>query len=300
MNPPKKQKEIRTSLPYCLYKIDTRFFKVNDSYNTKICFTKEETTPNRRTQVSRNIEAIRDRWGIEAHSDVLIFTDKIFNDLDDAEIFALEVLNEFIKLYRYYDEQAVHLVPLIQEDFFGFRLNDPDGTGTYGISLAGGMQVHDPMRVQGISDSVEKSLIEKEVIPLWKELILNAEQCLYEGDYRHSILEGVIALEVVMSDFITKACTSKGISPEGAKEYINNVGLTGNVKVSLKLHLDSSIALEEDMLTACRSGITIRNKIVHEGRKVVTKNEAEDAITNGKKLIKILLPVIETFKPPTS
>jgi len=51
-NGSKKQTQIKTSLPYCLYKMDTRFFKLGDEYNSKIRFTKIEQL-NRRTQSSQ-------------------------------------------------------------------------------------------------------------------------------------------------------------------------------------------------------------------------------------------------------
>lgn len=293
MELPKRQTQIKTSLPYCLHKADSRFFKVGDGVNTKIRFTKKQTTPNRRTAASRGIEPIRDRWGTEAHSEVEILTDKTFDELLDAETFALEVINEFVKLYRYYDGEAVHLVPLIREDFFGLMLVNANGEGGLAVSLGGGMQVYDPMRAQRVSDSMEEFLARGEVVPLWTELLLNAQQYLYQGDFRHSILESVIALELVLSQFITKACAKKGISTDQAKSYIKDVGLTGNVKVTIRLLLDPGTELEEEILEKCQGGITIRNKIVHEGRKVVSKAEAETTLGNIKKLIDLLLPIID-------
>src|SRR3989338_6364162 len=116
--------QIKTSLPYCLYRVDNRFFKTGDKFNTKIRFVKVETTPNRRTQSSQNIETIRDRWGIDAHSDVEIYTDKIFDnkDVDKAEKFTLKLANDFIKTYRYFSPEAVHLIPLTSEDLFGLTI----------------------------------------------------------------------------------------------------------------------------------------------------------------------------------
>jgi len=93
---PKKQTLIKTSLPYCLYKVDGRFFKIDDNFNTKIRFIKIETKQNRRSEDSKNIEAIRDRWGIQAHSDVEIFTDKEFDSEEKAEKFALKNINNFL------------------------------------------------------------------------------------------------------------------------------------------------------------------------------------------------------------
>lgn len=289
---PPKQTRLKTSLPYCLHKVDSRFFKLGDAANTKIRFTKLTTVPNRRTSVSQGIEPIRDRWGIEAHSDVEVYTDKNFEDVEEAENFAIQVINRFVKSYRYYDTEAVHLVPLIREDLFGLTLINPQGEGVIGVALGGGMRVYDPMRTQLVSDAIEGTLREKEAVPLWAELMLNAEQYLYQGDYRHSVLESVIGLEVVLAAFITKACTEKGILEKEAEKFIEDVGITGNIKITLRLLLDPSIQIEDEVLQKCKGGITIRNKIVHEGRKDVTETEAKDTLTHGRKLTGKLLPFI--------
>jgi hypothetical protein len=289
---PNRQTQIKTSLPYCLHKVDSRFFKIGDADKTKVRFTKKQTTPNRRTAASHNIEPIRDRWGIEAHSEVEILTDKVFGDETEGENFALRIINDFVRAYRYYDNEAVHLVPLIHEDLFGFGITNADGTGSFAIPMGGGLRVYNPMRTQRVSDSLEEFLIKREPLPLWAELLLNAQQYLYQADFRHSILETVIALEIVLSDFIRKGCATKGISSGEAEKFINDVGLTGNIQVSLKLLLDPCITVEDEIVKKCKAGITIRNKIVHEGRKDVSLRESEETIVNSRKLIDILLPLI--------
>lgn len=117
-----KQSQINTSLPFCLYKTDSRFFRLNDRFHTKIRFEKVETTPNRRTSSSSNVRTIRDRWGIDAHSKVDIYTSKQFKDVSEAETFSLKVINEFIKLYRYRNEDEIHIVSLNKEDLFDLTL----------------------------------------------------------------------------------------------------------------------------------------------------------------------------------
>ncbi len=98
--------------------------------------------PNRRVQFSRNMETIRDRWGIDAHSDVTILTEKLFNSQEDATSFTLNTVNNFIKLYRHFDQEAVHLVPLTEEDLFGLNY-ETEGEGWYMTNLAGGIRTVD-------------------------------------------------------------------------------------------------------------------------------------------------------------
>lgn len=283
------QATIKTSLPYCLYRVDSRFFKLGDRYNSKIRFAKIETTPNRRTQASRNVEVIRDRWGIDAHSDVEIYTDKKFTKPEEAESFTLRLVNDFVKRYRYYDRDAIHLVTLTREDLFGLNVM-AEGHGVISMTFAGGITIVDPLRNHEISNKIEQSITDQREIPLWEELMMNAEQYYYQADFRHSILESIIALELVISEFIRKKCQELGIgNMKKVEEYIHDVGLRGNIEVTLRLLLGSIKLPSEDIMHKCRVSIGIRNKIVHKGRKEVSKTEAQDSIKYGKQMINFLL-----------
>lgn len=287
-----EQTEIKTSLPYCLYGIDDRFFELKDNFNTKIKFIKTETKPNRRTSASFNIESIRDRWGVDAHSEVYIYTDKDFDSSDKAEIFTLEIINSFIKRYRYFDSEAVHLITLINEDLFGFSLINKDKKGSISIALGGGIKTSNPLINYQISNAVENSIAGKEEIPLWDDLLLNAEQYLYQAEYRHSVLESVIALELVVSKVIYKFCNKKGIGESEANEYIKNIGLTGTIKITLKLLINEELP-EEKVFEKCKGGITTRNNIVHKGYNNINKEQAEETIKYNKILISFLVELLK-------
>lgn len=287
------QTTIKTSLPYCLFRVDTRFFKLQDEHNSKIRFLKIETTPNRRTQSSRNIEVIRDRWGIDAHSDVEIYTDKRFDKTEDAESFALKLINDFVMRYRYYDKDAIHLVALTKEDLFGLNVLT-DGHGVMSMTFAGGMTIVNPLRNHEISSKLEQSLLAGEEIPFWEELMQNAERYCYQADFRHSILESVIALELIVSQFIREKCAKLGIGKKEVDTYMHDVGITGNIKVTLKMLLQGETLPAERVMEKCKGSIGIRNKIVHEGRKNINATEAKEAIQFGKQMIEFLLTKIST------
>jgi hypothetical protein len=278
--------KIKTSLPYCLFRVDSRFFKLNDGDNTKIRFVKVKTVPNRRTSDSKNIDTIRDRWGIDAYSDVFILTEKIFNNSQRAKEFALKIINAFLKLYRYYDKTAVHLVDLNSEDLFGFNYMYK-GRGVFEINLAGGITPANPLLNYQMSNEIDSALTSGFELPFWEELLMNSEQYIYQTNFRLSILESVIALEFITSKFITKKCKEKNISETNANNFIKDVGIEGNIKTTIKLLIDDNLP-EDDLFGRCKAGINIRNKIVHKGKKDVNRNEAEDTLKANKQLIKFL------------
>jgi hypothetical protein len=138
---------------------------------------------------------------------------------------------------------------------------------------------------------VEKALLDKFELPFWEELLMDAEQYIFQTNYRHSILESVTALEYVVSKFIKKKCTDKNISENDAKGYIKDIGLTGNIKITIKLLIDDELPRDE-VFEKCKSGITIRNKIIHEGRKEVSASCAQDTYEFSKELIEFLIPCL--------
>lgn len=283
--------KIRTSLPFCLYRADERIYNLNDGYNTTIKFIKQKIEPSRRTSESQNIEFIRDRWGIDAYSKVEIETERRFseeNKSEDAKKFTLNIINEFIKLYRYFDNEAVHLVNLIEEDLFEFMI-DEDGHGIFSLGFGGGMTILDPKKITEISDRLEKAINEKYQIPFWRELILKSQHYFFVGDYRMSILESIIALEFVLSTFVKNECEEKGIAEEEAERYIIDVGLSGNLKINIKLLLEKDKLASDIVFDKCKTGIKIRNGIVHKGRKFVSEKEAKETIWAVSEMIHFLL-----------
>jgi hypothetical protein len=211
----------------------------------------------------------------------------MFSIQSEAQAFALRTINDFIKKYRYFDKESVHLVPLTQEDLFGFDAFSENG-GVMTIAFAGGIRPVNPLLAYQISGLIEQSVAEAKELPFWEELLVNADQYLYQAEYRHCILESAIALELVTAEFIRKFCRDKGVSVNDANDYIRTYGLTGNIKVTLKLLLEDEKLPDDIVLGRCKAGITIRNDIVHKGRKEVTKEQATETLDSAKAIIQFL------------
>jgi len=276
---------IKASLPFCLYKIDERYFQIDPQ--TRICFSKEKVEPSRRTGSSKNIEFLNDRWGIDGYSRVVIETEKNIKDIKEAKAFSLKIINKFISLYRYLDNDSVHLVNLIESDLMDFYM-EKNGKGSFEISLGGGITPLNPKRINEVSNMVEKALAEGYEIPLWRELILNAERYCYIGDFRVAILESITALELVVSKFISGALEAAGVQKKEIKEFIKEIGISKGLNVVVQLLIGKDM-IPNNILEKCRSAITKRNKIVHEGRKEIDYQSTKDSIIAVYQLINILL-----------
>lgn len=156
------------------------------------------------------------------------------------------------------------------------------------ISFAGGITANDPLTTHEISNLIEKDLLESFIPPLWEELLINAKQYLYETEYRHSILESVIALELVVSDYIRSKFRESGTLDRQADALIKDIGLTGNLKVLLPFMTHNQEKPSNALLSRCTGSITVRNSIVHKGLGNVSSKQAEDALDSCTALISFI------------
>lgn len=292
MNP---QTIIKTSLPFCLYKVDDRYFQIDKQ--TRIRFLKNKIEPSRRTSFSQNIEFLNDRWGIDGYSNIEIETEKnidLSSSLSNkARIFTVKIINKFISLYKYFDIDAVHLVNIVDSDLIDFFVEkNSDGKDTkredFVIMLNGGITQLNPQKVTKVSNMLESALKDGYEIPLWRELILNAEHYCYIGDYRMAILESVTALELVVSKYISGELSAAGVKDKEIKEFIKDTGVSKGLSVMVRT-LVGNDKLQEELLEKCKNTITKRNKIIHEGRKETDYQDTKDSIIAIDQLIKFLL-----------
>lgn len=278
---------IKANLPFCFYKLDERYFQVDPQI--RIRFFKKKIEPSRRTSSSKNLEFLNDRWGWDGFSRVEIEIEKDINlenlTSEKAQALALKIINEFINLYKYFDENAVHLVNLIESDLLNFSV-EKDGHGMFVMPLH--TAVLDSKKISTVSNIIERALNNGYKIPLWRELILNAEHYCYIGDFRMAILESITALELVISKFISGELNAAGIQNKEIKEFIKETGVAKGLNVVVRLLIGKD-GISNDLLEKCKGTITKRNKIVHEGRKETNYQSTKDSIIAIYQLIQLLL-----------
>lgn len=126
-----------------------------------------------------------------------------------------------------------------------------------------------------------------------EELMVYAKRSFEYEDYRLCILDAVISLEITVSNHIRNKGNQAGISKSEINRFIQGVGLTGNVKIALRF-LNPDMDFDEEVLSGCKAAITIRNKIVHEGRTHVSEKEARDALDNIDALCRVIKQLDQT------
>ena len=85
-----------------------------------------------------------------------------------------------------------------------------------------------------------------------------------------TILEAVIALEIVIASIIRRLANEKSVKEDSIDDFIVKVGLSRALDVVLKLLISEALPSGE-IVSACKGAITIRNAIVHKARLSVTE-----------------------------
>jgi hypothetical protein len=145
-----------------------------------------------------------------------------------------------------------------------------------------------PLRTEEEHTLLEKYLSEE--LPLYEQFLLDARREYLFNNYLHSCLNSVIALEIVVSDYIRSYANIKGIEHSAIKEFIKSVGLTGNIKTTLKLISPNNIKLPpDDIFDNCKKAITTRNNIVHRGLRKIEAKELNRNLKSVQILINYLI-----------
>jgi len=256
--------------------------------------------------IEGNVDLPYDKWGRFSYSQVRVeMSGRIRDEPGSVSMFfdtpprqkiketALKAVNRFIDVYRTFTKEY-HVELLSYSDILDYQIYyNVNGqlkragtyllsTGTGGICLSAGPPKY---KTNGLLEDIKDTLVDEKPLDLSEMCILNAKDAILKEDSRRATLEGVIALEIVLSEFIRSRGKAKGISNDDIKNFIKDVGLTGNIKVSLKLLLNENESIDDKLISICKGAIKVRNTIVHEGFRDIPQTETEKRIISIEKVI---------------
>jgi len=216
--------------------------------------------------------------------------------LEQVRLFA----NKIFRAYRLVTKEAFNsgtITQLAKQDFLRHvQYNEIDEDGNTVGELHTLSYIH-KLEIGDIEDGEYSEigrLVESPNLILersYDEILLQAKSFFDQENFRMAVLEGVIALEIVVSSIISGIATEKGISRADTASFLEEVGLTDSLKIVLKLLIPESLP-EEEVITNCKGAITIRNAIIHKERLSVSQREAQDAIANIETFISQVKPRI--------
>ena len=217
-----------------------------------------------------------------------------------AKEIVIRYLNHFIETVRYVTEEY-WVEPARYQDISSYEVLYWDGKKRYPARLTildtgvGGIRIGTghPFQVKVEKLQELKNILENELeVDSSKIFILNSKDACLQEDFRLAIIEAVTALEIVLYRFIRIQGKKLKIPAKDLKNFIIDVGLTGNISIVLKMLTKGLEQIDAEIVKKCKGAIRIRNKILHEGFRDVSSTDTEERIIAIEEMITYLKRLI--------
>jgi hypothetical protein len=109
------------------------------------------------------------------------------------------------------------------------------------------------------------------------EILVQANSFLEQHNFRMTILEAVIALELAVSSIVRNLAKKKGIQEDKVEHFIVSLGLSQTLDVALSFMVSDALPPKE-VISACKKANKIRNGIVHRACLTVSGEDAQEAL----------------------
>lgn len=164
--------------------------------------------------------------------------------------------------------------------------------GCGGIKVTAGKMSEEQVRKETETLQRMRGILKNDTpIPLERIFLANAKDACLDEDFRMATLESVTALEIVLYQFIRSRGKELGISEEELEDFIVKVGLTGNLRIVLRMLTEGLEQPDREVTGWCSGAIRTRNKILHEGLRDISPSETEHRIENIEKMIDYLIRI---------
>jgi len=209
-------------------------------------------------------------------------------------------LNRFIETSRYVTEEF-WVEPARYQDLLSYKAVYYDGKNQYPIKPS-----TTDSKTTEIKNKIEQTykLNEKkhgqlinslkneiELDPI-KLFIMNAKNACLHEDFKNAIIQSVIALEIVLYQFIKFQGEKMKIPAKTLSSSIKEIGLTGNIFAILKILTVDHKQIDPEIIRDCKGAIKIRNKILHQGLRDIHSTDTEKRIISIEHLISYLKELI--------
>jgi len=249
-------------------------------------------------------ELDEDRWGRCSYSDVRVELPR-FYPIEKEDVMlrrCVEAVNELVGAYTQISGRY-HLDRLRVQDILSYNhrlVLDSSETPPTHVNLresliSGGQRV--------IDDTFETKvnvLLSGGGPDLWQRFLIDAERAYEYEEYARTIIDSVVALEIVIYQYISLFNRTKGIPEDKTREMMVRIGLSGSLDVDLK-QIAPQGTFETDEIAAalqeCKGLITMRNNILHRGERIISENQARIALRVIPFTINVLLALKKDLEP---
>jgi hypothetical protein len=238
-----------------------------------------------------------DRWGKFSHTNVQMVFHYLFW-IKPSIVFphfllskATDIINRMFSVCR--GVRGDHYTRITKNDIFSFNVYYFD---TYGnprpeVSVPFGTNT---IAMGGASNPTNEELTNMRQflssdfhLPLFQEVILDAWDYHYYGNYRAAVVESGTAFEVFIHDFIWNAYLKKGKSEDIIKKILE-AGLMNLLRDHIIKLTGDDFCSTQEYSNWQHDAYDIRNDTVHRGKKI-SENESFKAIQAVSDAVKFIL-----------
>jgi len=219
---------------------------------------------------------------------------------DKATEQVLRFLNRFIETSRYVTEEF-WVEPARYQDLLSYKTIYFDGKNQYPIKPSTSdlkpykikSKIEQPFKLDEKKHGQLINSLKNEIdLDPSKIFIMNAKNsCLHE-DFRNAIIQSVIALEIVLYQFIKFQGEKMKIPAKTLSSSIKEISLTGNIFAILKILTVDYKQVDPDIIQDCKGAIKIRNKILHQGLRDIHSTDTEKRIISIEHIINYLKELV--------
>ena len=136
---------------------------------------------------------------------------------------------------------------------------------------------------------VIKDMLEKDTkIPLNQELLLNAGDYYFYGNYKVAVIEAETAFEIFIHEFVSKHYRSKHKPENDIKNILEQTGFKNLLIDHIRILSKFDFANSTQYSNWEKNTYELRNKIVHQGKKDVSADGSLKAISTVSGTISFL------------
>lgn len=212
---------------------------------------------------------------------------------------AISLFNRFLEAYRFYSHEY-HIDPIKNADIVSFECSYMRrgktytgirylvDTGSGGIRSGGAFILDDHVHKE-LRDFLKSG----KQIEIQERLLCNSKNHLATEEYPLALIEAVSALDIVLSAFIRREGSTAGIGKKAVERFTHNVGVSGQVKVVLRLLTKAEKQLPDEIYSDCEGAITLRNKVVHEGLLKLDPTDIKRRLVSIEKMIRYVQAILQ-------
>lgn len=226
-----------------------------------------------------------DRYGLTGYSEITIFHD--LDTMASSKGIALQFYNRVARVYRCVSKKY-WISSASRRDVMSIssgivKNREILWEGYEFLTQKGPQERFGTFEGKEIDEKVRVILSAGEEPPLYIEILLNAREFAAREDFRLSVLEGCIALEIFLYGLVRKKLGSDGYPEEAIRQLLRRKQVKGLLRDTFKLTFEKPFAEIDQKLwgewSNGKNGANkLRNDILHRGKSDISESEGMSAL----------------------